>query len=427
MLPRIHEPFFFVQESSERTSSMLIKLGVSRNLAHMRIAWKLYAALQGRESVDTVWSLIADMKGPLIKVLQVLAGMPGLWSSPVAARLQLLSTARIPLSQEAWRTYVQEMLPELYPHISLEDAFPGSLGQVHRIRKGDFRACKIQYPRMQEVLAQDFHLLELGNRAYQWWGAAIEVAPLLNHLKHVLQQELDYVQEGRWMQWFSKHFEHIPWIEVPVYGEECSTERLLMMSWLEGNRFDETLSVLGQEERNTLSWRLMYAWYHPFFTQGILHADPHVENYKWSDTLSIQMLDFGCVWSFRPSWVEGTKKLYAALLHDEDTREIYYDYFGFDPLSPVQKECIDQWVGFMYSPFLHDGPRVLPESMTREGLSLLKRVHSVLRSEGTLRLPCEFLLLDRACIALGSALIRLQGKLCWKTCFKRLMNGEFCV
>ncbi|PPE03826.1 AarF/UbiB family protein [Holospora curviuscula] len=406
---------------------MLIKQERARDLAYLNSLWKLFRALHQPESIEALWFSLMELKGPILKIVQVLSGIPGLWSASIAARLQLVSSTCSPLSSFAWAEHLKSEVPHWYSKFSLKECYGGALGQVHKVfwNETEFRACKVQYPNMHAILKQDFQRLNLWRSVYQWWGAAVDTSEILQYLYKIMEQELDYQQEGEWMQWFHQHFQDIPWIHIPFYYSEASSKNILMMSWLQGKNFSqEALVELPQKIRDILSYRLLYAWYQPFFSKGILHADPHMTNYMWNQEGHIYMLDFGCVQHFSPSWIEGTKALYTALLNKEETQGIYYEYFGFSPLSEVQKACIDQWAKFLYGPFLVEGPRILPESMTQNGLHLLKQLHHTLQCHGPVRIPLEFLLLDRSCIALGSTLIRLKGALCWKTCFQSVMEED---
>ena len=406
---------------------MNLKIGLQRNVAYVQSVVELWNILKEGRSIEPLLERLSLLRGPLFKVLQVLATMPGVWSSPIAARLQMVVKPRSVVGEQEWKAYVAALCPQYLPFLQLEHAYFGSLGQVHPMKGSDGvqRACKIRYPNIEAVLAQDFRWLEIWNMAYTWWGAAIETAPLIGYLKYLFQDELDYRQEGAWMQRFAQHFEDVPWVHIPHYYAQDSQEDILVMSWVEGNSFsDEHLARLSQEDRNILSQRLVKAWYHPFFTQGLLHADPHIGNYVWDDQLHIHIVDFGSVYAFDAPWVEGAKKLYFALLNQDDTESIYYEYFGFSPLSALQKDCIDRWAHFLYGPFLQEGVYTLPMTLPAEGLALLKSLHQALRTEAPLKIPGEFLILDRACVALGATLVRLQGNVNWRACFGDMMAGR---
>ena len=52
------------------------------------------------------------------------------------------------------------------------------------------------------------------------------------------------------------------------------------------------------------------AWYLPFYKYGIIHGDPHLGNYSIRKDLGINLLDFGCIRVFKPSFVKGVIGLY---------------------------------------------------------------------------------------------------------------------
>ena len=46
-------------------------------------------------------------------------------------------------------------------------------------------------------------------------------------------------------------------------------------------------------------------WYFPFYKYGIIHGDPHLGNYSVNKDFDINLLDFGCIRIFKPSFVKG--------------------------------------------------------------------------------------------------------------------------
>ena len=74
------------------------------------------------------------------------------------------------------------------------------------------------------------------------------------------------------------------------------------MTWLEGE------SILWAKDqdldfRQTVGHNLFYAWYYPFYTQGIIHADPHFGNYSIKKNGNVNIFDFGCVRQFDSSFI----------------------------------------------------------------------------------------------------------------------------
>ncbi len=54
-------------------------------------------------------------------------------------------------------------------------------------------------------------------------------------------------------------------------------------------------------------------WYVPFYYYGVIHGDPHLGNYTVASDGTVNLLDFGCIRVFPPSFVKGVIDLYHAL------------------------------------------------------------------------------------------------------------------
>ena len=112
-------------------------------------------------------SALGNLKGPLMKVAQLLATIPDLLPPEYATELQKLQSEAPPMG---WAFVKRRMNAELGPDwqskfASFEHhpAAAASLGQVHRARSldGAALACKLQYPDMQSAVEADLQQLRL--------------------------------------------------------------------------------------------------------------------------------------------------------------------------------------------------------------------------------------------------------------------------
>ena len=62
------------------------------------------------------------------------------------------------------------------------------------------------------------------------------------------------------------------------------------------------------------------AWYYPFYHYGVIHGDPHLGNYSSTAIGNINLLDFGCIRIFKPSFVKGVIDLYNAIKNKNQDR-----------------------------------------------------------------------------------------------------------
>src|SRR3970282_1827929 len=93
---------------------------------------------------------------------------------------------------------------------------------------------------------------------------------------------------------------------------ELATDRLLSMTWLEGEPLMKFVDD-HIKSRNAVAHNMFRAWYVPFYFYGGLHGDPHLGNYTVRPDATINLMDFGCVRVFKPSFVGAVIKLYKAL------------------------------------------------------------------------------------------------------------------
>src|SRR6476646_10119364 len=266
---------------------------------------------------------LGGLKGPIMKVAQLLATIPEALPAEYAAELGQLQSHAPPMG---WPFVRRRMAAELGPDwesrfasFEREAAASASLGQVHRARSHDGRslAAKLQYPDMQSAVEADLKQLAVLFSIHRQLRPAIETSEMKEEIAARLREELDYALEAGHMRLYATIFAGDPLIRVPEGLPELSTQRLLTMTWLEGRRLlDYTDRPL--EERNQIARAMFRAWWYPFSHYGVIHGDPHLGNYTVFEdgkAAGINLLDYGCIRSFAPKFVQGVVDLYHGLLH----------------------------------------------------------------------------------------------------------------
>jgi predicted unusual protein kinase regulating ubiquinone biosynthesis (AarF/ABC1/UbiB family) len=213
--------------------------------------------------------------------------------------------------------------PARFESFEQEAAAAASLGQVHRAVTKDGRrvACKLQYPDMASAVEADLGQLDLAFAIYRRADRAIDASEMKGEIAARLREELDYRQEARHIALYRIMLAERPEIAVPEVLPELSTGRLLTMSWLDGRPLlDFKRDTL--ERRNAVAANMFAAWWLPFVRYGAIHGDPHLGNYTVRDDLGINLLDYGCIRTFRPGFVGGVVGLYRALLTDDRAGQV---------------------------------------------------------------------------------------------------------
>ena len=377
---------------------------------------------------------LGGLKGPLMKVAQLMSTIPEALPKEYVAELAQLQSNAPPMGWPFVRRRMATELgadwPSRFGDFGREAAAAASLGQVHRAVSHDGRelACKLQYPDMTSVVEADLKQLKLAFAIYARYDPSVDTSEIHEEIAERLREELDYGLEARHARLYAELLKDEARVHVPDVVPELSTGRLLTMSWLEGRRLLDFVDA-PLAARNEIALALFRAWYVPFYDGGVIHADPHLGNYSAAGEaggLSLNLLDFGCVRIFRPSFVRGVIDLYWAIANDDrDLAAHAYETWGFEDLSDDIMDTLNLWAAFVYAPLLENRPRRIQEfeSTGVYGHEVAAKVHRRLREQGGVRPPREFVFMDRAAVGLGGVFLRLDAEINWFETFHDLIQG----
>jgi predicted unusual protein kinase regulating ubiquinone biosynthesis (AarF/ABC1/UbiB family) len=259
---------------------------------------------------------------------------------------------------------------------------------------------------------------------------AIDTSEIAEEIGARLREELDYAREARHMALYAHILADYPTIRVPRVRPELSTRRLLTMAWLEGLRLLEFTGA-RVEVRNLLATHMFDAWWRPFCRYGVIHGDPHLGNYSaWLDAAGepqgLNLLDYGCIRIFPPTFVEGVVELYHGLREDDRERVVAaYETWGFQGLTHELIDILNIWARFIYGPLMEDRVRAIADGVkaAEYGRRQAFAVHRALKEKGPVRVPREFVFMDRAAIGLGGVFIHLRAELNFYRLFHTALEG----
>ncbi|MEM1021686.1 MAG: AarF/ABC1/UbiB kinase family protein, partial [Pseudomonadota bacterium] len=287
---------------------------------------------------------LGGLKGPVMKVAQILATIPDALPREYA---QELSQLQADAPAMGWVFVKRRMKTELgedwqsrYKSFERDAISAASLGQVHRAEAHDGTklAVKLQYPDMSSAVEADVRQMNLFLNLAKQYDSSVDTGEIRKELADRLREELDYEREAKHMALYRHMLNGSGAVHVPEHYPDLSTERLLTMTWVDGKRL-LSYKDADQETRNAIAVNMFKAWYIPFHKYGVIHGDPHLGNYSVRDDLTINLLDFGCVRIFPAHFVGGVIDLYKALRDgDHDLAVHAYETWGFKDLS---KELVD--------------------------------------------------------------------------------------
>src|ERR1041384_2437869 len=297
--------------------------GVAARLMGARF---LGLGLDRAQNAAELAAALGGLKGPIMKVAQLMATIPDLLPPEYVEELQKLQSEAPPMG---WAFVKRRMSAELgadwpgkFAAFEHKPAAAASLGQVHQARshQGKPLACKLQYPDMQSAVEADLKQLDWLFAIHRRMDPVIDTTEIGKEVAARVREELDYRREAKHVALYRLMLKGIDLVRVPDVRPELSTGRLLTLDWLDGTKL-LTHKKAPLEHRNVIGRALFSAWWFPFSRFGVIHGDPHLGNYtvfdKGGTPGGINLLDYGCIRIFPPKFAGGVVDLYNGLLHDE--------------------------------------------------------------------------------------------------------------
>ena len=384
-----------------------------------------------------------------MKVAQLMATIPEALPPEYAQELAQLQSQAPPMGPAfVRRRMVAELGPDWaarFKSFEPQPAASASLGQVHRAvgHDGTALAAKLQYPDMQSAVEADLNQLKVVFALHARMNPAVETGEILKEISARLREELDYDLEARHTALYGLIFKDEPSIRVPQVLPELSTKRLLTMTWLEGRRLMDYKGA-PLEHRNTIARAMFRAWWFPFSHYGVIHGDPasrqlhdlrgrragtarqHPRKGRWASRPASTCSTTAASAPSRRRSCRASSTSTPACLHDKRDLVVHaYETWGFGGLSTELIDTLNIWARFIYGPLLDDRERVIADGTTpgQYGRKEAFTVHKALKEKGPVRVPREFVFMDRAAIGLGGVFLHLGAKLNWHDMFNDTIRG----
>ncbi|KAA8539333.1 hypothetical protein F0562_026025 [Nyssa sinensis] len=256
--------------------------------------------------------------GPtFIKVGQSLSTRPDIIGSEISKALSELHDQIPPFPRTLAMKIIEEELGSpvetFFSYISEEPVAAASFGQVYKGRTlDDFDvAVKIQRPSMHHVVVRDIYILRLGLGLVQKIARRkSDLRLYADELGKGLVGELDYTLEAANALNFMEAHSPFPFIHVPKIYRHLSQKRVLTMEWVVGENPNDLLAIstkdsighgsISARRQSDAKRRLLdlvnkgvEASLVQLLETGLLHADPHPGNLRYTSSGQLGFLDFG--------------------------------------------------------------------------------------------------------------------------------------
>src|SRR3954467_8857385 len=176
---------------------------------------------QGASNAAVLAQALGGLKGPIMKVAQLLATIPDVIPPEYAAELQKLQSEAPAMGAAFVRRRMQaELGPDWqtrFGSFDLKPAAAASLGQVHRdtAKDGSLLACKLQYPDMQSAVEADLRQLGFAFAIHRRMDPAIDTSEIAAEIGARIREELDYRREAKHAALYGRMLADSDLIRVP--------------------------------------------------------------------------------------------------------------------------------------------------------------------------------------------------------------------
>jgi ubiquinone biosynthesis protein len=268
--------------------------------------------------------------GPVyVKLGQLLSTRPDLLPS---SYIDALSTLQSNVPAVPWaavepvlRQSLQQPLEKVFAQVQPIAIAAGSIAQVHRatLVNGQEVALKVQRPGIEDVVEQDIQLIQFlaGLASKTELGQEYAIQTLAIEFCDALKDELNFKREAGFTDELRRNLAKSRWIDpskmlIPAINWELTSEKLLVMEWLDGGPILEARlegADAGQDtqaERRSLMTLLFRAFAQQVYVDGFFHADPHPGNIFYVGAGHLALLDCGMVGRLDPN----TQRLLTEML-----------------------------------------------------------------------------------------------------------------
>ena len=252
-----------------------------------------------------------EQLGPLyIKLGQTLSCRQDLFPQEFTEELSELRENVTPMEFDVVEEIVKNEVGDRLVNVQKTPVAAASLGQCHlaTIKKtGERVIIKVRRPNLTKLVEE--------HRTFIQFLFAMQPAQqvFVKDFFDNMLEEMDYENECKNMQYFSKKFKSEYMIKIPEVYPELSTKRLLTMEYVPSQSIFET-----DNPKQTVK-ALMDFFYKQFFKNGIFLTDPHIGNMGWLEDGRVVMYDYGLVCKLP----QNTKTLLTECMGDILMKDIY--------------------------------------------------------------------------------------------------------
>jgi ubiquinone biosynthesis protein len=261
---------------------------------------------------DILRNILTDLGPVYVKLGQLLSTRPDLLPLEYIEALSELQSNVPPIDWSEIETILIQQLrqnpSEIFTEIDRIPVAAGSIAQTHRaiLKNGRKVAVKVQRPGIDRLVTRDIAMIKQIAELLSGtdFGKRYDLVSLASEFSTALQSELDFTQEAQYAASLRKNLLAGKWFDttkimVPEIDRQLSTQKLLVMEWLDGvpilsaqltgkNHGDDI-----HQERQAITVLCFRAFFQQYLVDGLFHADPHPGNLFYLNDGRVAVLDCG--------------------------------------------------------------------------------------------------------------------------------------
>lgn len=265
-----------------------------------------------RKTGRAIYRLATTQGGAFVKFGQVVGARKDVMPPALIEPLAGLHDQVPPRPLSELRRHVEHELgrplDQVFASIDERALAAASLAQVHRARlvTGEDVVVKIQYPEARRLFPVDLGSMRRSVRVVRWL-ARLDLRPFADELAQMIALELDFSREAASTERVRENFAGVPGVRVPRVHRELSTDKLLVLEFVEGRALTavDALRADGVDLRR-LADQVATLYATMIFDHGFFHGDPHPGNILVADRgATLALLDFGLAKELPPGFADG--------------------------------------------------------------------------------------------------------------------------
>ena len=295
-------------------------------------------------NAEDIYKSLSELKGSALKIAQMLSMdknlLPMAYQDKFAMSQYSAPPLSYPLVVKTFKQYFGKSPDQIFDTFSRSAINAASIGQVHQATLGDKKlAVKIQYPGVADSISSDLKIVKpIASSMFSISKA--ELDQFMGEVEEKLIEETDYELEVTRSQHLSQQCAHLHGLVFPRYYPEMSSERIIVMDWIDGQHIQEWIKTKpSQGERNAIGQALWDFYDYQIHQLHQVHADPHPGNFIITPDQQLGIIDFGCVKVIPQAFYKPYFRLLERdILTQEDSLEELFIELGFLSEADTPKE-----------------------------------------------------------------------------------------